>query len=561
MIFGRPHRSVDDAVPPPSRPALGRTDGPGQGEAASTSDSGAPADAGQDTGQPDVAGSEQGLGASAARGVLWMTAQKWMTRLGGLVTMVVLTRFVAPEDFGVVAAAMTVIPFVYLLSDMGFSAYVVQAKSADQALLSTSFWFSCVAAGVLGGLLFALAPAFALVFGIDEVTAVLRALVPSILFVGLQAVPVALLRRRMQFRALAAQTAVAAAIAQVVAIVLALTGAGVWALVFQQLVSQGVSAGMAWWASRWRPSLRFARRELAAMTRFGGQVVSVELVAATRGWAEAAIITNVLGAAALGYLTIARRLVDVTSDMSAAAILPVSTVVFARVRESLGRLRAAYLRALGTSYGTVGLPLTFVAVSAPLVVPLVFGEGWDQSIVLAQALALAGVLTLGAMLDHGLFYGLGKPGTWLAYAIVVDALTLATTAVCVRWGLIGVALGFLSVALLATVSRWVLVGRTLAVRVGVVARPFARLLPVMVGVVLAGQGTILLTDALPSILALACVGLVMLLVHVGLVRLLAPAVYLDVVRALRLRSAMSRLRAVLRPRAERARPPGSGAEH
>ena len=544
MIFGRPHRSVDDSVPRPARPALGRTDGLGQGEAVSTSDSGAPADAGQDTGQPDVAGSEQGLGASAARGVLWMTAQKWMTRLGGLVTIVVLTRFLAPEDFGVVAAAMTVIPFVYLLSDMGFSAYVVQAKSADQALLSTSFWFSCVAAGVLGGLLFALAPAFALVFGIDEVTAVLRALVPSILFVGLQAVPVALLRRRMQFRALAAQTAVAAAIAQVVAIVLALTGAGVWALVFQQLVSQGVSAGMAWWASRWRPSLRFARRELAAMTRFGGQVVSVELVAATRGWAEAAIITNVLGAAALGYLTIARRLVDVTSDMSAAAILPVSTVVFARVRESLGRLRAAYLRALGTSYGTVSLPLTFVAVSAPLVVPLVFGEGWDQSIVLAQALALAGVLTLGAMLDHGLFYGLGKPGTWLAYAIVVDALTLATTAVCVRWGLIGVALGFLGVALVATVLRWVLVGRTLSTRARSVASPFGRLLPVMACDGLVGAVTMNLASGLPPLLALACVALPMLLAHVVLVRLVAPTVFEDVLRGLRLRQLGARLSAL-----------------
>ena len=75
----------------------------------------------------------------------------------------------------------------------------------------------------------------------------------------------------------------------------------------------------------------------------------------------------------------------------------------------------------------------------------------------AQALAFAGIITLGAMLDHGLFYGLGRPGTWLGYAVVVDGATVATTAVAVRWGLGGVAVGFVVVAFVATVARWVLV--------------------------------------------------------------------------------------------------------
>ena len=64
----------------------------------------------------------------------------------------------------------------------------------------------------------------------------------------------------------------------------------------------------------------------------------------------------------------------------------------------------------------------------------------------AQALAVAGIITLGAMLDHGLFYGLGRPGAWLGYAVVVDTATVATTAVAVRWGLVGVAVGFVVVA-------------------------------------------------------------------------------------------------------------------
>lgn len=485
-----------------------------------------------------------GLGETASKAILWMTAQKWLTRLGGLATIAVLTRFLRPEDFGVVAAAMTVIPFVYLLSDLGFSTYVVQAKAADQAVLSTAFWFSCVAGGVLGGGLFLAAPLFALLFGIPEVTAVLRGLSPSILFVVLQAVPSALLRRRMRFRALATQGAVAALVAQVVAVALAVSGAGVWALVYQQLVSQAVSGVLVWWAARWHPSGRFSRREFAAMTRFGGKVVSVELVATSRAWCEAAIISSVLGAASLGYLTIARRLIEVTVDMSAAAILPVSTVVFARVRAEADRLLGAYLHALGASYGAVSFPLMLVAVTAPIVVPLVFGDGWDRSVPVAQAFALAGVLTLGAALDHGLFYGLGRPGTWLAYSIAVDAMTVGTTAVVVSGGVEAVALGFLGVALVATVLRWVLVGRTLSTRARSVAWPFGRLLPVMACDGLVGAVTMNLASGLPPLLALVCVAVPMFLAHVVLVRLVAPTVFEDVLRGLRLRQIGARLSAL-----------------
>ena len=109
--------------------------------------------------------------------------------------------------------------------------------------------------------------------------------------------------------------------------------------------------------------------------------------------------------------------------------------------------------------------MILLVVTAPVLVPLLFGEQWQASVPPAQALAVAGIITLGAMLDHGLFYGLGRPGAWLAYAVVVDAATVATTAIAVRWGLVGVAVGFVLVAVLATVARWVLVGRVMGLAV------------------------------------------------------------------------------------------------
>jgi O-antigen/teichoic acid export membrane protein len=480
-------------------------------------------------------GGPEGLGDRAAAGVVWTVLQKWVVRIGGLLTVAILARLLGPDDFGVIAIAMTVIPLIYLLSDLGFSTYVVQVADASQRVLSTAFWYSMSAGVLLAGGLVVLAPSLGAAFSLPEVVPVLMGLSPAVLLVSLASIPVALLRRRLAFRALALQSFAAGAIGQVTAIAVALIGWGVWALVLQLLVNQAVVLVFAWVSARWHPSFVFDRARFATMFRFGTNVVGVELVALARLWAETAIVVSTLGVTALGFLNIAQRLIQATHDLSAAAILPVSTVVFSQIRETVDRLRAGYLRALALSYVVVMPVMVFVAVGAPLIVPLLFGDQWGPSIVPAQALAVAGIMTLGAMLDNGLFYGVGKPGRWLVYAIGIDVLTVAATAFASRYGLVGISVGFVVVAFVATVVRWVLVARLVDSTPWTVARPFA--LVSIAGVVSAAAGVAAMAlmaelpslAGLPGLVVLLVVGLVIVALHLGVVRLVQPAPFHELV--------------------------------
>ena len=471
---------------------------------------------------------EEHLGRRAASGVLWLAAQKWVVRVSGFATLIVLTHQVSPREFGVVAAAMTVIPMVYLLSDLGFSTYLLQTDDIDQRSLSTAFWASVAAGAALSTGLVAIAPLLAEAFRSPELVQVLRALVLSVVPTVLAGVPLALLRRAMAFRAVAMQALVAALLAQAVAVVIALLGGGVWALVGQLVVSQWVIALLAWRSARWLPSLWLSPRLFRHMAAFGLRVSSVDLVATTRIWAESWIITVTLGTPALGYFNIAQRLVQVAQELTAASLVPVSTVVFAKVRESADRLRVTYLKALGVAYAVVSPLMILIVVTAPVLIPLLFGQEWRASVPPAQALAVAGIITLGAMLDHGLFYGLGRPGAWLSYAVIVDAATVATTAIAVRWGLTGVAVGFVIVAVLATVARWLLVRRLLGLTVRTVARPFLTVLvPTATTMVL---GTIVL-DAMSGVgwplTGLIVAGVATVVVNLVLLRLLAGTIIRD----------------------------------
>ena len=473
---------------------------------------------------------EGSLGQQAAAGVAWLAAQKWVVRASGFVTLLVLTRILSPREFGVVAAAMAVIPFVYLLADLGFSTYLLQARDSDQRSLSTALWASVGAGVLLSAGLFVAAPLLARAFAVPDLTPVLRALVLAVVPTVLAGVPLALLRRAMAFRTVALQGLVAALLAQAVAVAVALLGGGVWALVAQVVVGQWVIAVLAWRSAGWRPSLVVSVSKLRSMAAFGLRVSTVDVVATARMAAEGWIVTVALGPAAFGLLTIAQRLVLTAQELTAASAVPVSTVVFAKLKESPDWLRHAHRKALNVGYAVVAPLMCAIVVTAPALVPLLFGPEWGEAAAPAQALAIAGILTLGAMVDHGLFYGLGRPGTWLAYAVVVDAVTVATTAVAVRGGLVGVAVGFVGVALLATVTRWVLVSRLLGVGLRAVARPFGQVLAPVVGAVVAGS--VVVWGLGPDSSALVRVvsgGTVVAVAYVLLLRLLAAGPLRDTV--------------------------------
>lgn len=453
------------------------------------------------------------LASQATSGVAWVTAQTWIVKIGGFLTIVVLARLLSPDDFGLVAVALTVLPLVYLLSDLGFGTYLMQAKEVDRVMSSTTFWYSALSSVGLAVVLVAVAPLLERLFGVEGVSAVIAGISPAVVFVGFAAVPVALLRRGMRFRALSIQAGIAALAGQAVAIVMAVTGFGVWSLVAQVCVVQLIILIAAWINSRWMPQRTFSWHEFRSMIGFGSNVLGVNAIALARTWGENAIITNTLGAAALGQLSVAQRLVQTSQEVAGAAISPVSTVAFAQTRDDPPRLRRGYDRALGLVYVLITPALTAILVTAPVLVPFLFGPQWNQAIGVSQALAVAAIFTLGAVLDHGLFYGLGRPGTWLVFALVVDVVTVLATAVTAQFGIIAVGWAFAAVAAVATVARWFLVARAIDASVWVVSR---RVLAALVCAAISGAlgwGAFLLTADLVPIATLCITGVVILTVH------------------------------------------------
>lgn len=478
---------------------------------------------------PVAESSTESIGTQAARGVLWMTAQNWLARAGGLVTIAILTRLLAPEDFGLLAVASTLLTLTYVLSDLGLSTYLVQATKIDQASLSTAFWVSLMGGVVMSAGIYFGAPFIAALVHVPSSVPILQSVTVIVLFISASSVPLSLMRRQMQFRLLAFQFSIGAVLAQIAAIVAALAGLGVWALVLQLLVGQVVASITQWFSAKWRPALLFSRQEFGVMVRYGINIVGSGLVTVGRGWAETGIIAAGLGIRELGYLSIAQRLIQTANDLSGSALLPVSTVAFAKVNSSKERLQAAHAKATAVSQTIVTPLMVLIVVSASVLVPFLFGQEWTVSAPLTQPLAIAAVLSFGTVLDRGLLDGVGRPGRWLAFTSVISTLSVVLIFFGVSNGVLLVTFIYVFVAAVELVGRWFLVGHFLEATAWSTARPFVMVVPAACVSAAGGLGCMWLLQSLNPFLLLAVTGVVVLALHLVVTRLVTPTTWREIV--------------------------------
>jgi O-antigen/teichoic acid export membrane protein len=138
----------------------------------------------------DVA-APRSLGSKVGKGLAWSTVNTIVGRVGQLFVGIVLARLIAPEQFGVFAAALVVMSVVISVSELGVSVAIVQAKDrAEVDRIAPVVTTVSVASGAgLAALMALLAPWLAQALGAPDATGPIRVLALSLVIAGLSATP------------------------------------------------------------------------------------------------------------------------------------------------------------------------------------------------------------------------------------------------------------------------------------------------------------------------------------------------------------------------------------
>lgn len=399
----------------------------------------------------------------AAKGVVWSVIQKWGKEVFWFISFVVLSRLLAPEAFGLVALASVFTAVVRIILDQGFSAAIVQRADLERKHLDTAFWMS-VLIGILltlGGI--AASGLLAAFFGEPRLAPILRWLSLSFIIGALSSTQIAILRRKLDFKSLAARSLPATMVGSIVAVGMAFAGFGVWSLVAQRLAIGLTGVIILWRASDWRPGFNLSREHYKELFTFGVSITGNNFLKAFTRRANDFLIGYFLGPTMLGFYTIGYRLVLVMIRLVTGITNAVAFPTFSRLQHNPKRMLRAFYKV--TQYtNLLAIPVFIgLAALATELIPAILGEKWVPSIPVMQVLALIGILQSLLAFNGSIMRASGKPSWEFGIMLVTAVSSVIGFLLVVRFGIVAVAASTVIVGYLLAPISYIAIRRLIQV--------------------------------------------------------------------------------------------------
>lgn len=324
-----------------------------------------------------------------AGGAVWMTALMVADRLLSFVSMLILARLLAPEDFGLVAMCTSIIALLSVFSAFGFDMVLIQRQQrASSSHYHTVWTLRFIVTAVISAAIFVAAYPASSYFREPMVVAPLQVLAIGFFLRSFESIRVVDFRKDLEFQKEALFQFAPKLFGFLATVSIAWHVQSHWALVIG-IVSINVSAVvLSHFMKPYLPHLSL--RETRDVFRFSAWMLITNLLQVVRLRASHFVIGR-LGAGALGYYEMADTVTTVGSQMVAAAnraIFP----GYSRISSSSADLAQMFHRVVSAA-ALLAMPIGFgIAAVASIAVPVLFGPAWNAAIAPMQVLAFHGVL-------------------------------------------------------------------------------------------------------------------------------------------------------------------------
>lgn len=333
-----------------------------------------------------------------------------------LAQLVILTRFLSPQDYGLMAMVMVAISYAALFSDMGLSTAFIQRQHVTNEERSSLYWLSVAVGAGLMLMVMAASPLAAYALNEPKLSSLISLVSTNFLAIALSQQLRIDAEKSLNFRPVALIEIFTSTSGFFVAVLTAWLGWEVYALVASAMLSTWLTMLLYWLvlAQGWRPMWRLRWAEVRWFVRFGGGMVLNNLINHINSTVDVLLGGRLLGVAPLGLYSVPRNLILQIQSMVNPIFTRVGLPAIASAQHDHAHVRHIYLKMMNLT-ATLNAPI-YVAIGAfsPELVELLFGENFQESAPLLRILAVWGLLRSFANPAGSLVFGLGRVrlGTW-----------------------------------------------------------------------------------------------------------------------------------------------------
>ena len=331
---------------------------------------------------------------------------KFFGRLIDFAALLVLARLLTPDDFGIVAAAMTLVSILEVVLELPVGLVLVRTPDPEPSHYDTAFTLSVLRGATVGLFVAGIAWPYAWLFGDARLVPVILCLGWAPMIRGCVSPCLSAYTRGLRLGPDCCVQMVGKLGAFVAAMAVVAAERNYWALVAATVTSPTVMVMTSYAVAPYRP--RFSLKQWRIFWDFLGWLGGTQVLAALSWQCDRLILGQMTGRAELGRYTMA----DTLSALPIQALaVPIAAILFPAldsINTERERLRRGFLMSLNAVY-TLCLPIMVgLVVLADPICRTVLGEQWIGVVHALQVLGVASALGLIAQPLGSLLYALGR---------------------------------------------------------------------------------------------------------------------------------------------------------
>ncbi len=242
--------------------------------------------------------------------IRWSTVGSLSKSVIQLLQVFILTKFLTPDDYGLVAICMLFIGLSGSVIDIGISTSIIYEKNLTNLQLSSLLWISSFLGFFAFLILFFGSIPIAIFYEERELTQMIQLICAPLILLGVSTHGLTLLKKDLNFKKIAAIDVLSSIGSITCALILAVNGWGAWSLIWAHVTANLIKVVLIWALSPLTLSMfrSFSYSSVRPQIMFGINTFGQNLLTWFRKEFDILIIGKILGMEALGIYNISKLL-------------------------------------------------------------------------------------------------------------------------------------------------------------------------------------------------------------------------------------------------------------